>query len=26
MELAGFRHVTVFDSVVYHMQEGEMRS
>ena len=26
MHEAGFQHVTVFDSVVYHMQEGEMRS
>jgi GT2 family glycosyltransferase len=25
MEARGFKHVTCFDSLVYHMQEGEMR-
>ncbi len=25
MAAAGFRHMTCFDSLVYHMQEGEMR-
>lgn len=25
MAAAGFKHVTCFDSLVYHMQEGEMR-
>ncbi len=25
MANAGFQHVTCFDSLVYHMQEGEMR-
>ena len=25
MAEAGFQHVTCFDSLVYHMQEGEMR-
>jgi hypothetical protein len=25
MQDAGFQHVTCFDSLVYHMQEGEMR-